>query len=153
MERHITSKPGETAKIAAALAKRMKGGEVLALIGNLGAGKTTFAQAFARTLGVRHRIQSPTFIFMHEHRLDRKSDPAYFVHADAYRGGVAELRSIGLAEYFGRPDAVVLVEWADRVKSMLPKKTITVRLKHLGGDRREVTIAGAPAAANRRPRG
>ena len=142
MERILTSKPGETAKIAAALAKRMKGGEVVALIGNLGAGKTTFAQAFAKALGVRHRVQSPTFIFMHEHRLKRKSGPAYFVHADAYRGGVPELRNIGIEEYFGRPDAVVLIEWADRVKAMLPKGTLSVRLKHLGGDRRSVTVSG-----------
>ena len=142
MERILTSKPGETAKIAAALANRMKGGEVVALIGNLGAGKTTFAQAFAKALGVRHRVQSPTFIFMHEHRLKRKSGPAYFVHADAYRGGVPELRNIGIEEYFGRPDAVVLIEWADRVKAMLPKGTLSVRLKHLGGDRRSVTVSG-----------
>ena len=142
MERFETKTPKETAKIAATLAKRMKGGEVLALIGNLGAGKTTFAQAFAKALGVKERVQSPTFIFMHEHRLKRKTGPSYFVHADAYRGGVAELRSIGIEEYFGRPDAIVLIEWADRVKGLLPKKRITVRLRHLGGDRRSMTVAG-----------
>jgi tRNA threonylcarbamoyladenosine biosynthesis protein TsaE len=143
MERFETKGSKETAKIAAALAKRMKGGEVVALIGNLGAGKTTFAQAFAKALGVKERVQSPTFIFMHEHRLKpRKGAPAYFVHADAYRGGVPELRNIGIEEYFGRPDAVVLIEWADRVKAMLPKKLVTVRLKHLGGDRRSVTLQG-----------
>ena len=146
MQRFITENSNETAKIAAALAKGMKGGEVLALIGNLGAGKTTFAQAFAKALGVKERVQSPTFIFMHEHRLrksgnrERGTGVRYFVHADAYRGGASELRSIGLEEYFGRPDAVVLVEWADRVKELLPKKRITVRLKHLGGDRREVKV-------------
>jgi tRNA threonylcarbamoyladenosine biosynthesis protein TsaE len=142
MERFETTTPKETARIAAALAKRMKGGEIVALIGNLGAGKTTFAQAFAKALGVKERVQSPTFIFMHEHRLKRKGGPAYFVHADAYRGGIAELRSIGLEEYFGRPDAIVLVEWADRVKGMLPKKRIVVRLRHRGGDRRDVTLQG-----------
>ena len=147
MERYLTSKPGETAKIARALAKRMKGGEVLALVGDLGAGKTTFAQAFAKALGVKERVQSPTFIFMHEHELkpkgkSQKPKVRYFVHADAYRGGVPELRAIGLEEYFGRPDAVVLIEWADRVKPMLPKGALTVRLKHLGGDRRSVTVSG-----------
>ncbi|MEK7546020.1 MAG: tRNA (adenosine(37)-N6)-threonylcarbamoyltransferase complex ATPase subunit type 1 TsaE [Patescibacteria group bacterium] len=142
MERYETKTAAETRKIAAALAKRMKGGEVVALIGNLGTGKTTFAQAFAKALGVKERVQSPTFIFMHEHRLKRKNGPKYFVHADAYRGGVAELRSIGIEEYFGRPDAVVLIEWADRVKELLPKKRVTVRLKHLGGDRREVRVGG-----------
>lgn len=140
MERHVTSRPGETAKIARALAKRMKGGEVVALVGNLGAGKTTFAQAFAKALGVKERVQSPTFIFMHEHRLKRKGGPSFFVHADAYRGGVEELRNVGIEEYFGRPDAVTLIEWADRVKGLLPRARVTVRLKHLGGDRREVTV-------------
>ena len=142
MERFVTTTPKGTAKIAAALAKRIKGGEVVALIGNLGAGKTTFAQAFAKALGVKERVLSPTFIFMHEHRLQRKGGPTYFVHADAYRGGVAELRGIGIEEYFGRPDAVVLVEWADRVKGLLPRKRVTVRLKHLGGDRRGLTLQG-----------
>ena len=142
MERFETKNSKETAKIAATLAKRMKGGEVLALIGNLGSGKTTFAQAFAKALGVKERVQSPTFIFMHEHRLKRKNGPAYFVHADASRGGVAELRGIGIEEYFGRPDAVVLIEWADRVKGLLPRKRVTVRLKHLGGDRRSLTLQG-----------
>lgn len=140
MDRFETKDSKGTAKIAAALAKRMKGGEVLALIGNLGAGKTTFAQAFAKALGVRERVQSPTFIFMHEHRLKRKTGPSFFVHADAYRGGVPELRHIGIEEYFGRPDAVVLIEWADRVKALLPKKAVIVRMKHLGGDRREIRI-------------
>lgn len=140
MERHVTADAEGTARLAAALAKRMKGGEVLALIGNLGAGKTTFAQAFAKALGVKERVQSPTFIFMHEHRLKRKGGPAIFVHADAYRGGVRELRTVGIEEYFGRPDAVVLIEWADRVRELLPKRRVTVRLKHLGGDRRSVTI-------------
>jgi len=142
MERFETKTPKETAKIATALAKKMKGGEVVALYGNLGAGKTTFAQAFAKALGVQERVQSPTFIFMHEHRLKRKSGPSYFVHADAYRGGLPELRSISIEEYFGRPDAVVLIEWADRVKGLLPKKRITVRLRHLGGDRRSVAVQG-----------
>jgi len=142
MERFETKTPKETAKIATALAKKMKGGEVVALYGNLGAGKTTFAQAFAKALGVQERVQSPTFIFMHEHRLKRKIGPSYFVHADAYRGGLPELRSISIEEYFGRPDAVVLIEWADRVKGLLPKKRITVRLRHLGGDRRSISLQG-----------
>lgn len=148
MGRFETKNARETARIAAALAKRMKGGETIALIGNLGAGKTVFAQAFAKALGVKERVQSPTFIFMHEHRLrkpgnrEQGAGVRYFVHADAYRGGVAELRGIGIEEYFGRPDAVVLIEWADRVKGLLPKRRITVRLRHLGGDRRSVTLQG-----------
>lgn len=142
MERHVLSSPKGTAKVAAALAKRMRGGEVVALYGDLGAGKTTFAQAFAKALGVKERVQSPTFILMHEHRLKKKGGPAYFLHADAYRGDAAQFRSVGFEEYLGRPDAVVLVEWADRVEELLPKRRVDVRLKHLGGDRRSLTLRG-----------
>jgi tRNA threonylcarbamoyladenosine biosynthesis protein TsaE len=142
MERHTLNSPKETAKIAAALAKRMRGGEVVALYGDLGAGKTTFAQAFAKALGVKERVQSPTFILMHEHRLKKKNGPAYFLHADAYRADAAQFRAVGFEEYLGRPDAVVLVEWAERVEALLPKKRVEVRLKHLGGDRRRLTLKG-----------
>lgn len=142
MERRLLNSPKETAKIAAALAKRVRGGDVVALYGELGAGKTTFAQAFAKALGVKERVQSPTFILMHEHRLKKKGGPAYFLHADAYRGDAPQFRAVGFDEYLGRPDAVVLVEWAERVEELLPKKRIEVRLKHLGGDRRSLTVKG-----------
>ena len=145
MERHTLNSPKETAKIAAALAKRVRGGDVVALYGELGAGKTTFAQAFARALGVKERVQSPTFILMHEHRIKAKAKsekPKVFLHADAYRGDAAQFRAVGFEEYLGRPDAVVLVEWAERVEELLPKKRIEVRLRHLGGDRRALTVKG-----------
>jgi len=141
MKKVITTTPEETAALAADLAKGMHGGEIVALYGDLGAGKTTFAQAFARALGVKERMQSPTFILMHEHRLEREDGPKVFLHADAYRADAAQFRSIGFGEYVGRPDTVVLVEWADRVEELLPKDRIEVRLAHLGGDRREATIA------------
>ena len=142
MERHLVASPKETARIAAALAKRVRGGDVVALYGDLGAGKTTFAQAFAKALGVKERVQSPTFILMHEHRLKKKGGPAVFLHADAYRGDAAQFRAVGFDEYLGRPDAVVLVEWAERVTDLLPKRRIEVRLAHLGGDRRRLTVKG-----------
>ncbi len=140
MERHVSDSAKETAAIAVALAKRVRGGDVVALYGDLGAGKTTFAQAFAKALGVKERVQSPTFILMHEHRLKRKGGPAYFLHADAYRADAEEFRAIGFDEYLGRADAVVLVEWAERIGELLPKRRIEVRLKHLGGDRRIVSV-------------
>ena len=147
MERHVLNSPKETAKIAAALAKRVSGGEVVALYGDLGTGKTTFAQSFAKALGLKERVQSPTFILMHEHRLKKKKGPTVFLHADAYRGDAAQFRAIGFDEYLGRPDVVVLVEWAERVEALLPKKRIEVRLRHLGGDRRSMIIKGPPRLA------
>lgn len=140
MKTVITTRPEETAALAEELAKTMKGGEVIALYGDLGAGKTTFAQAFAKALGVRERVQSPTFILMHEHRLKKEGGPAVFLHADAYRGDATQFRGVGFDEYLGRPDAVTLVEWAERVEELLPDDAVRIRFRHLGEDRREVTL-------------
>jgi tRNA A37 threonylcarbamoyladenosine biosynthesis protein TsaE len=72
--------------------------------------------------------------------------PRIFLHADAYRADANQFRSIGFEEYLGRPDCIVLVEWADRVEALLPKKTIKVRFRHLGGSRRSLTIKGISAS-------
>ena len=142
----VTADPKETARVAADFAKKMKGGEVVALIGDLGAGKTTFVQAFAKALGVRERVSSPTFVLMHEHHLaestvnGQRSTVRALVHADAYRADAAQFRNIGIEEYFGAPGTVVLIEWADRVEALLPKKRLTIRFRHLGGDRREIVV-------------
>jgi tRNA threonylcarbamoyladenosine biosynthesis protein TsaE len=127
----------ETAAFAKAFAKTLKGGEVIGLIGDLGAGKTTFVQALGKALGVRERMTSPTFVYFHEHRL-KKGPVRTFIHADAYRTDAKGLRGIGIDEYFGDPSAVVVIEWADRVRKLLPKGSRLIRLGHLGGDRRSV---------------
>jgi tRNA threonylcarbamoyladenosine biosynthesis protein TsaE len=142
MKKFITTSPKETAVIAKELAARLRGGEVIALYGNLGAGKTTFAQALAKALGVKKRVQSPTFILMQEYPLVKRGALKAFLHVDAYRGDVAQLSAVGLAEYLRRPDTVVLVEWADRIQAMLPKKMITVRMTHRGNGARGITVAG-----------
>jgi tRNA threonylcarbamoyladenosine biosynthesis protein TsaE len=133
----ILANAKETAAFAKAFAKTLKGGEVVGLIGDLGAGKTTFVQALGKALGVRERMTSPTFVYFHEHRL-KKGPIRTFVHADAYRTDSAGLRGIGIEEYFSDPRAVTVIEWADRVKSLLPKGARLIRLRHLGGDRRSV---------------
>lgn len=142
MKKIVTTSPKETAAVAKELAARLRGGEVVALYGNLGAGKTTFAQALAKALGVKKRVQSPTFILMQEYRLTKRGPLKMFLHVDAYRGDAAQASMIGLTEYLGRPDTVVLVEWAERIQELLPKKTITVRMEHRGGDRRTISVSG-----------
>lgn len=136
---HRTKSAAGTAKVAKALAASLKGGETIALIGALGAGKTTFTQAFARTLGVKERVTSPTFVYMHVHELKRKA-PKRLVHVDAYRGDAKTLLGIGLDEYLGDPEATVLIEWADRAEELLPDGTIRVRFRHAGGDARIIEV-------------
>ncbi len=120
-------------RFASTLAKKMRGGEVLALSGTLGAGKTTFTQFFGKALGVKSRITSPTFTLMQVHRIQnakREMRITDFVHIDAYRlRGAKSLVAIGALDYIGEPHAITVIEWAERVKKVLPEKTMWIRLE------------------------
>lgn len=106
-------------KFAYRSADSVKAGDVVGLVGELGAGKTTFAQIFAERLGVKEAVKSPTFIIMQV--FDTGAPAARrgirkLCHADAYRlEGSRELFGVGFEDYAGRDDTVTLVEWADRV--------------------------------------
>ena len=128
-----------TARAAAELAKSLVGGEVIALVGDLGSGKTTFTAALGRALGVVERMTSPTFVLMHTHSLEG-GPVRMFVHADAWRTDAAGLRGVGLEEFLGAPGIVAVIEWADRAPELLPLNTIKVTLHNLGGDRRDIRI-------------
>lgn len=119
-------------------AKTLKGGEVVALVGDLGAGKTTFVQGLAKAFGVKERVTSPTFVYMHVHKT--KEDGLLFVHVDAYRGDANTLREIGLAEYLADPHAIVVIEWADKVEELLPDDAIRLEFAHVEGGVRSVRI-------------
>lgn len=128
-----------TAQAATELAKSLVGGEVIALVGDLGSGKTTFTAALGKALGVVERMTSPTFVLMHTHALP-EGPIRMFIHADAWRTDTAGLRGVGLDEFIGAPGIVVVIEWADRVPDLLPPETIKVTLHNLGGDRRDIRI-------------
>lgn len=110
----------------------------VALSGELGAGKTTFAQGFLRAAGVRSRILSPTFIFVRRYALPRnRAGFRNAYHFDLYRvRSGAELRHAGLSEALRGPRNIVLVEWPERASRMMPKDAIQVHLKH-GAKERE----------------
>ncbi len=132
-----TSSAKETARIAEDLARRIKSAplgkraKVLALKGDLGSGKTTFAQAFARGLGVRSRVASPTFVLMRRSVIIPRARYRNFFHIDAYRlKRPGELLRLGLREEFLNPENIILIEWADRVRRILPKGTIWIEFTH-----------------------
>ena len=126
----------ETKKIASMLARKIAAtpsgkARVIALNGNLGAGKTTFTQGFAASLGITDRIQSPTFVLMKIYSLKRKKNLKHLIHIDAYRiEKLREIEHLGLRELLNDKDAVILIEWADRIKKVLPKDTIWVEFEH-----------------------
>lgn len=139
----ITNNAVETQAVAADLALRLHGGEVIALIGDLGAGKTTFVQGLATALGVTARVKSPTFSVMNEYQVPDSRSPGLvkrIIHVDLYRlQNDTELSALSLADE-RRPDTILLIEWPNAVSVDLTPD-ITVTINHLGEDAREITIA------------
>lgn len=131
------------------------GALVLALTGDLGSGKTAFAQAFAEALGVRDKIKSPTFVIMRKYEIRNpksetnsklqiqkiKTNLKYLYHFDVYRiNDEKEILNLGWEEIISNPENIVLVEWADKIEKILPKNCVKIMFKHLKVDKREITI-------------
>lgn len=119
---------------------------IIALVGNLGAGKTTFTQGFAEGLNIKEKIQSPTFVILKEYKLHRhkisKSCFKNFYHIDCYRlKNEKDAKTIGLEEILKDPENLVLIEWAERVKKILPKKQLmTVKFFHINEKTRKIVF-------------
>ena len=122
MKKHKIKLEQETKKLAQDIAKSLKGGEILALEGNLGAGKTTLTRYIGEYFGIK-RVTSPTFVLMKVYPIRHKLYAiSQFVHIDCYRlDDPQELFYLGIEEYLNRPDIVVIIEWADKIKKYLKK--------------------------------
>lgn len=143
MEKEIVSHSSEeTKKFAQQLAANLKGGEVIALKGDLGAGKTTFTQGLAKGLGIKERIQSPTFVLLKEHEVkSKKLKVKSLIHIDCYRLKSAnDALSIGLTDYLSKRDTICVIEWAEKIKKILPKNTIYIKLEHIKENSRKIVI-------------
>ncbi|MBI1984939.1 MAG: tRNA (adenosine(37)-N6)-threonylcarbamoyltransferase complex ATPase subunit type 1 TsaE [Candidatus Wildermuthbacteria bacterium] len=126
--------------IASSIRPRLKGAFVIALQGDLGSGKTTFARGFARGLGIKGKILSPTFLIIKAYKIPlAESSFKRFVHVDCYRlKSPKELLSLGWKDIMADPRNVVLVEWADMAKSIIPKSAWRIRFSHKGGNERGI---------------
>ena len=133
----IESSSAETTQAAGArLAAELGPGDVVALTGELGAGKTCFTQGLARGLGVSGRAVSPTFVLINEYR---GRLPVH--HVDAYRtSSLTELLDLGLEDLFGG-DGVTIVEWADKLAPLLPPRTVRVHIEGVGDEPRVITVS------------
>lgn len=115
--------------IAGQIAGKLSGGEIIGLIGDLGAGKTTFSQFLAQALGVQTQINSPTFVIMKIYPA-KSGNIKSVCHIDAYRlNSPSDLADLGVFDYLGQPDTVSLVEWADKCCSILPAHTTYLEIK------------------------
>jgi len=133
----VTRSPEETMAVGRRLGRLLRAGDVVALSGPLGSGKTTLTKGLAEGLGVEDGrwVTSPTFVLVHEY----PGRVAVF-HVDAYRlSGPADAEALGADElWFG--EGVAIVEWADRIEGALPEERLDIAMEHRGRDERELTL-------------
>jgi len=115
-------------------AKTLHRGNVVALMGPMGVGKTTLAQGIAEGWGCRTRATSPTFALTNEYRSKR----GFLFHMDMYRLSKRELKTFPLEDYLG--EGVCVIEWADRIRDRWPERTLEIRLKYAGRNGRSLTL-------------
>lgn len=139
-----TSSASETETLAASLAEQLRGGELIVLSGELGAGKTVFVRGLARGLhcppGVR--VTSPTYVLQHAYRGGRLT----VYHMDCYRigGGAAEFEASGLRECLDDPHGVVCLEWPERLEDFRwPGERILVQIEHTDATHRQLSFTGS----------
>lgn len=133
-----TESSAQTQRLAQILAREIKSWSgkkplVLALEGELGSGKTTFAQGLVGALGIREKVLSPTFILLKIYRLPARVNFKHLIHIDCYRlDSPKDLLRLGFKNLLKDKDAILVIEWADRIKKLLPKNTLRVLFKHGG---------------------
>jgi len=154
---YLTVKQSQTKKLGKNLAKKVlrdcsiKKAEVLGLVGDLGGGKTTFLQGFARKLGIKQRITSPTFIIYKRFKIPRSRSSSlrgkqdlrfkYFYHIDCYRiQKIREILALGFKEIITNPRNIVAIEWADRIKKIMPKDTCWIKFEFVDKNSRQIDI-------------
>ncbi len=122
---------------------------IVALNGDLGSGKTTFIQGLARGLKVKENILSPTFVILKEFPINfsAQGGPASgwknLYHIDAYRlKNPEELLELGFKDLIRNPENLIVIEWADKVKKILPKEILKIEFVNLGKNKRKIIING-----------
>lgn len=138
MLRFLCKDQNDTQAAAAALAKLLRPGDVIAYRGGMGAGKTTFTRSLCAALGIEAWVSSPTFALVHEYPGSSFS----LCHFDMYRiDGFDELYSTGFFDYLDRGD-ILAVEWSENIEGALPPGTITVTFEITGETSRIITVEG-----------
>ena len=137
----VSNSASQTRRFGYRLGLLLQPGDVVCLEGDLGTGKTCFAQGIGQALGVREAITSPTFTLINEYRAAHQRMPLF--HIDVYRlTDAAGIVEIGLWELL-EDDGVCVIEWADQIRDYLPQDTLWVSLRHYVGDsRRGIILEG-----------
>lgn len=141
MKKFISKSPEDTINFALDFATHLKGGEVLALCGDLGSGKTTFTKGLAEGLKVSDIITSPTFVILKSYQGKIKDNSIEFVHVDAYRSEtIDDIKSVGIEDYFDRDDVILVIEWAEKIREIMPRNIIYIKFRHKSETEREILV-------------
>ncbi|MBW2630990.1 MAG: tRNA (adenosine(37)-N6)-threonylcarbamoyltransferase complex ATPase subunit type 1 TsaE [Deltaproteobacteria bacterium] len=134
----ISKSSGDTLDIGRIIGENLTGGSVVALTGELGAGKTCLTQGIAKGLGIPegYYVTSPTFTLINEY-----PGRISLYHIDVYRlSGSRDLEDMGYEEYF-YGDGVVVIEWAEKVDDIIPAEALLIKLEHINGNKRKIRIS------------
>ena len=148
MTKMITKSEAQTKKVAKLLAEEItkkplktKGATIIGLEGELGSGKTRFVQGFARGLGIKSRLTSPTFVLLKKYRIPKKKVTSYLYHIDCYRlNKPKELLDLDFEEIIDNSQDIVLIEWAEKVRKILSKNTIWIKFEIISNRKRKILI-------------
>jgi len=146
--KYITNSSSQTKKIGEFFAKKiiktnpLRSAILIGLKGDLGGGKTTFLQGFAKGLGVKEKITSPTFVIMKKYRIENsKLKIANFFHLDCYRiQKPREILNIGFRKIISNKKNIIAVEWAERIKKLISPKNVWITFKLVNKKKREIKI-------------
>ena len=141
----ISNSAAQTFEIARLIGEKLKDGDLLALSGELGSGKTCFTKGLASGLGVsaEYQITSPTFTLINEYPARCK-----LYHFDVYRlNGYSELEDLGYEEYFAG-EGVVVIEWAEKIAKIIPRDSIFIDFEYIDENSRKMSIRGLKSRMN-----
>lgn len=139
----ITKDFEETEELGEKFAKELTSGDTVCLFGELGSGKTTFTKGLAKGLGIKSRIISPTFVLLRTYHLTTNNQQpiSNLYHLDLYRlENQKEIEGVGLSELLEDKKAVVLIEWAEKIESLLPRFRWNISFEYVGENERKIVI-------------
>jgi tRNA threonylcarbamoyladenosine biosynthesis protein TsaE len=139
----ISKSSKETQKLGKILAEELKNGGIIALEGELGSGKTTFTQGFLSGLELGGPYTSPTFVVIKRYRRKIKKAKAELgnaYHIDAYRVCSKDMSNLGWEEIISNPENIVIIEWANRIKKLIPAKAIWIKFEWIDNNTRKIKL-------------
>lgn len=157
-ESFISTNSTQTKKLGKILAKELCGGEIVCLMGELGSGKTTFSQGILKGLEAKGPYTSPTFVVMKQYHVKRNTKhvaqkekknkllhvtrymPCDVYHIDAYRVGAKDILDLGWEEIIAGKNNIVIVEWAERIREIIPKDAVWIKFEHKDNNQRKLLL-------------